>query len=92
MCGIAGIVGTGPVNQRLYDALTILRSGQVDVVIDATGRPTAGAEIGLATIRSGKHLVMMNVEADVTIGPVLRREADRAGLVYTVGAGVDHLP
>ncbi|MGL5446356.1 MAG: NAD(P)H-dependent oxidoreductase [Rhabdaerophilum sp.] len=69
------------------DALTILRSGQIDVVIDATGRPTAGAEIGLASIRAGKHLVMMNVEADVTIGPYLKREAERAGLVYTIGAG-----
>jgi predicted homoserine dehydrogenase-like protein len=69
------------------DALTILRSGQIDVVIDATGRPTAGAEIGLASLHAGKHLVMMNVEADVTIGPYLKREAERAGLVYTVGAG-----
>ncbi len=69
------------------DAHTILRSGNIDVVIDATGRPAAGAEIGLATIREGKHLVMMNVEADVTIGAYLKREADKAGVVYTIGAG-----
>jgi predicted homoserine dehydrogenase-like protein len=30
---------------------------------------------------------MMNVEADVTIGPVLRRRADRAGVIYTLAAG-----
>jgi predicted homoserine dehydrogenase-like protein len=35
----------------------------------------------------GKHLVMMNVEADVTIGPWLKKEADRLGVVYSVGAG-----
>jgi predicted homoserine dehydrogenase-like protein len=69
------------------DAHVILRSGLIDVVIDATGRPTAGAEIGLAAIRAGKHLVMMNVEADVTIGPYLKREADRNGVIYTIGAG-----
>ena len=69
------------------DAHTILRSGQIDVIIDATGRPAAGAEIGLATIRQGKHLVMMNVEADVTIGAYLKREADKAGVIYTIGAG-----
>jgi predicted homoserine dehydrogenase-like protein len=69
------------------DAHTILRSGLIDVVIDATGRPAAGAEIGLATIRAGKHLVMMNVEADVTIGAYLKHEADQAGVVYTIGAG-----
>lgn len=69
------------------DAQTMLRSGLIDVVIDATGRPAAGAELGLATIRQGKHLVMMNVEADVTIGAYLKREADAAGVIYTVGAG-----
>jgi predicted homoserine dehydrogenase-like protein len=35
----------------------------------------------------GKHLVMMNVEADVTIGPYLKAQADRLGVVYSVGAG-----
>jgi predicted homoserine dehydrogenase-like protein len=69
------------------DAHTLLRSGNIDVVIDATGRPAAGAELGLATIRQGKHLVMMNVEADVTIGAYLKHEADKAGTVYTIGAG-----
>jgi predicted homoserine dehydrogenase-like protein len=69
------------------DANVLLRSGMIDVVIDATGRPAAGAELGLATIREGKHLVMMNVEADVTIGPYLKHEADKAGVVYTIGAG-----
>jgi predicted homoserine dehydrogenase-like protein len=69
------------------DARTMLRSGLIDVVIDATGRPAAGAELGRATIREGKHLIMMNVEADVTIGPLLKHEADRAGTVYTIGAG-----
>lgn len=69
------------------DAADVLAAGRIDVVVDATGKPQAGAEIGLNTIRAGKHLVMMNVEADVTIGPFLRREADRAGVVYTIGAG-----
>ena len=59
----------------------------VDVVIDATGRPAAGAEYGLATLEAEKHLVMMNVEADVTVGAHLQKIAAEKGLVYTVGAG-----
>ena len=59
----------------------------MDVVIDATGRPGVGAEIGLMAMQHGKHLVMMNVEADVTIGAYLKHEADRLGVVYTLGAG-----
>ena len=51
MCGIAGIVGTGPVNQRLYDALTILQHrGQ-----DAAGIVTAVD--GLVSMRKGSGLV-----------------------------------
>ncbi|NOZ31648.1 MAG: homoserine dehydrogenase [Alphaproteobacteria bacterium] len=65
----------------------LLAAGRIDVIVDATGNPAAGAEIGLKTIQAGKPLVMMNVEADVTIGPYLRREADRAGVIYTIGAG-----
>lgn len=69
------------------DPADLLASGRIDVVVDATGKPAVGADIGLKVIRAGKPLVMMNVEADVTIGPYLRREADRLGVVYTIGAG-----
>ncbi|MDP0930022.1 NAD(P)H-dependent oxidoreductase [Paracoccus onubensis] len=65
----------------------LLGSGLIDVVVDATGVPAVGAEIGLRAMEHGKHLVMMNVEADVTIGAYLRAEAERLGVVYTLGAG-----
>ncbi len=69
------------------NAQLVCSSPHVDVVIDATGRPGVGAEIGLTAMEHGKHLVMMNVEADVTIGSYLMREAKRLGVVYTLGAG-----
>jgi predicted homoserine dehydrogenase-like protein len=69
------------------DVSLLLESGLIDVVVDATGVPAVGAEIGLKAMERGKHLVMMNVEADVTIGAFLRSEADRLGVVYTLGAG-----
>ena len=65
----------------------LLESGLIDVVIDATGVPAVGAEIGLRAMERGKHLTMMNVEADITIGAYLRSEADRLGVVYSLGAG-----
>ncbi len=69
------------------DASLILEAGQIDVVIDATGVPAVGAAIGLEAMERGKHLVMMNVEADVTIGAYLAAEARRLGVVYSLGAG-----
>jgi len=59
----------------------------IDVVIDATGKPGVAADFDLMAMQHGKHLVMMNVEADVTIGCYLKQQADRLGVVYSVGAG-----
>jgi len=59
----------------------------VDVIIDATGNPNVGALVAQSAIAARKHIVMMNVEADVTIGPYLSAKAAAAGVVYTLGAG-----
>jgi predicted homoserine dehydrogenase-like protein len=67
------------------DALA--RSGLVDVVIDATGNPNIGTQFALDAIAHGKHVVMLNVEADITIGRHLHEAARRAGVVYTGAAG-----
>ncbi len=70
------------------DDLSVLFAiDDIDIVIDATGSPEAGAYIASNAISSGKHVVTLNVEADVTIGPILKKMADDAGVVYTVSAG-----
>ncbi|SEG34389.1 NAD(P)H-dependent oxidoreductase [Bosea lathyri] len=65
----------------------ICRSPAIDVIIDATGNPEAGSRVALTAIAARKHIVMMNVEADITIGSYLAVEAAKAGVVYTLGAG-----
>ena len=69
------------------DAALIPAIPEVESVVDATGNPEAGAHIALDCFEARKHLVMMNVEGDVTIGPVLRRRAEKAGVIYTLAAG-----
>ncbi len=69
------------------DVNLLINSGHIDVVVDATGVPAVGAEIGLRAMEHGKHLVMMNVEADITIGAYLKHEAERLGVTYSLGAG-----
>lgn len=59
----------------------------VQVVIDATGSPEMGARISLDCINNKKHIVMMNVECDVTVGPILRQMAENADVVYSLTAG-----
>ncbi|WP_182086766.1 homoserine dehydrogenase [Aureimonas sp. ME7] len=69
------------------DAKIVCESGRIDVVIDATGSPSFGTVLALEAFRHGKHVVMLNVEADITIGRYLKAEAARAGVVYTGAAG-----
>lgn len=68
-----------------FEALTA--AGRIDVIIDATGNPNTGSLIALSAIKNGKHMVMLNVEADITIGRYLAAEAKKAGVVYTGAAG-----
>ena len=69
------------------DFRPLCAAGRIDVVIDATGNPNTGALVAMEAIRNGKHVVMLNVEADVTIGRLLKQEALKAGVVYTGAAG-----
>ncbi len=59
----------------------------VDSVVDATGLPEMGARAALLCFDHKKHIVMMNVECDVTVGPILRKMAENAGVVYSLTAG-----
>ena len=68
-----------------YHIATQLSS--VDVIIDSTGLPEMGARIALECFNNKKHIVMMNVECDVTVGPILRKMAENAGVVYSLTAG-----
>jgi len=61
--------------------------GQLDMVIEATGKPDVGAEVAHAAIAHGTHVGMLNVETDATVGYYLSTRARARGLVYTVCAG-----
>ena len=69
------------------DALALIEDGEVEVVVEATGVPQAGVRHALACCRAGKHVVMVNVEADALAGPLLARRAREAGVVYSLAYG-----
>jgi predicted homoserine dehydrogenase-like protein len=62
-------------------------SGNIEVIVEATGNPAVGIRHARAAIRAGKHIVMVNVEADVLAGPLLAEEARQAGVVYSLAYG-----
>jgi predicted homoserine dehydrogenase-like protein len=59
----------------------------VEVVIEATGNPIAGIAHALAAIEARKHIVMVNVEADVLAGVSLAAKAHEKGIIYSMGYG-----
>ena len=63
------------------------KANLIDVVVDATGVPDVGARIAMDSINNKKHIVMLNVEADVVVGPILNKMSKEAGVVYTGTAG-----
>ncbi|WP_340107179.1 NAD(P)H-dependent oxidoreductase [Pikeienuella sp. HZG-20] len=69
------------------DSAAAIAADDVDVVVEATGNPHAGVRHARAAIRAGKHVVMVNVEADVLAGAALGREARAAGVVYSMAYG-----
>ena len=69
------------------DSEALLSAEGVEVIVEATGDPVAGIAHALRAIEHGRHLVMVNVEADVVAGPLLARRARRAGVVYSLAYG-----
>lgn len=60
---------------------------ELDSVVEGTGVPEVGAQVAFRCIQSGKNIIMLNVETDVVIGPILHRMAERAGVIYSVSSG-----
>ena len=69
------------------DAVAAVGADDVDVMVEATGSPTAGIAHARAAFAAGRHVVMVNVEADVLAGPLLAAEARSAGVVYSMAYG-----
>ncbi|MFK4447587.1 putative homoserine dehydrogenase-like protein [Caballeronia udeis] len=71
----------------LDDASALAACDEIECIIEATGHPIAGVRHALAAIEGGKHVVMVNVEADALCGPLLAARARERNLVYSMAYG-----
>ncbi len=69
------------------DVKAMLACPEIECVIEATGHPLAGTRHALGCIDYGKHIIMVNVEADVMAGPILAEKARAKGLIYSMAYG-----
>ena len=68
----------------LSDDFTVLtRCDAVDLVIEVTGSVDFALGVVRDAMRHGKHVVLVNAELDSLVGPMLKKEADSAGVVLT---------
>jgi predicted homoserine dehydrogenase-like protein len=88
--GVRHVESCGSLNRMIaagvpaiMDDPFLLAQAELDCIVDATGAVEYGAMITLAAIENGKHLVTMNAELDGTIGPLLKKKADSAGVIFT---------
>lgn len=69
------------------DSMAIIKDPNVEVVVEVTGDPAVGIKHALAAFDHGKHVVMVNVEADALAGPLLAKRAREKGVVYSLAWG-----
>jgi len=69
------------------DAEALIAADGMDVIVEATGNPQAGIRHALLCCKHGRHVVMVNVEADALAGPLLARRAAEAGVLYSFAYG-----
>ncbi|KAI1256076.1 hypothetical protein MGN70_002237 [Eutypa lata] len=69
------------------DSATLIATPEIDVILEVTGNPAAGIRHALLCCEHKKHIVMINVEADVLAGPLLARKAKEAGIIYSMAYG-----
>lgn len=62
----------------------------IDVLVEATNTIGDAAAYSMKAIEKGLHVVLMNAEVDLAVGPILKQEADKAGVVLTSDAGDQH--
>lgn len=59
----------------------------IDVVVEATGSPIAGAIVAEYVLKNGVDLILLNVETEATIGLELKRLSEENNCIVTVGYG-----
>ena len=65
----------------------LIELDEIEVILEITGNPLIGTYHAVKAIDHGKHVIMVNVEADCMVGPLLQRRAQAAGVIYAMAYG-----
>ena len=89
VCNSTGAINGAALADRTAlteDAFALIEA-DLDVILEITGVPEAGSIHAWKALEAGKHVVMVNVEADCLVGPAIRKKADEVGRIYSMAYG-----
>lgn len=69
------------------DAMMLCEAEGIDALVEATGAVDFGARLALEAFATGRDVVSLNAELVATLGPVIERRAQKAGVIYTIADG-----
>lgn len=69
------------------DFKLLCNSKNIDVILEMTGHVEFGANVAMETLRNKKHFVSFNAELFATLGAILKKYADEAGVICTLADG-----
>ena len=75
------------VSETPFSILAAQDELKIDVLVEATNTIGFAAKVCLAAIDNGSHVILMNAEVDLALGPLLLDRARKKGVVVTSDAG-----
>ena len=74
-------------NINFLNSIDSILDRNIEIVIEATGNPIVGTQHAYKVIQSKKHIIMVNVEADVLCGKYLSDLAKENNVIYSMAYG-----
>ena len=74
-------------NINFVNSIDSILDRNIEIVIEATGNPIVGTQHAYKVIQSKKHIIMVNVEADVLCGKYLSDLAKKNNVIYSMAYG-----
>lgn len=65
------------------NSMLLCEASSIDAIVDVTGTVEYGARLAAYAIQHRKHVILANCELDSTLGPILKVQADQAGVTIT---------
>ena len=74
-------------NINFANSIDSILDRNIEILIEATGNPIVGTQHAYKVIQSKKHIIMVNVEADVLCGKYLSDLAKENNVIYSMAYG-----